>query len=255
MFYLFLIVFAIILGIALYILIWNIQIKNIKSIPPIEFPNEQLIRVSTVNVRGITHQQIGFHPQMIIKHLKEKQPVTFKRDLFNSYDSMAVKVMINNQNQIGWLPKESAEKVAVHKYLQQNQKVLGRVNRVIEHNDFWGLDIDIAFYAPDGVDVSGVENQLVNEVRNEPIFDEITDDVYKCYIDCSCDPIHDVLREGIEKKCLENGGRCYKTVAKSVKYIIIANDSLKTYERTMHWKDKGFKVTTIEDFTKYSNLL
>lgn len=87
-----------------------------------------------------------------------------------------------------------------------------------------------------------------------PEYDEITDDIYTCFIDGAGTNFSDKLRTSIEQACSDNGGRCYKTAAKSAKYAIIAADYYQNKDRVDHWHDKGYKVTTIEKLTNYLNL-
>lgn len=92
-------------------------------------------------------------------------------------------------------------------------------------------------------------------VYMNPEYDEITDKIYKCFIDDSFEPITDTLRNIIEKVCSEHGGRCYKTAAKSANYAIISCEDNQNGKRVKQWHDKGFKVTTIEQAAKFWNLV
>lgn len=88
-----------------------------------------------------------------------------------------------------------------------------------------------------------------------PTYDEITDEIYKCFIDDTGDPIPDTMRNIIEKVCGQHSGKCYKTSAKSAKYAIISNTYNQNGRRLKLWHDKGFKVTTMEAAMKYWNLI
>lgn len=88
-----------------------------------------------------------------------------------------------------------------------------------------------------------------------PIYDDITDEAYKCFIDDSSEPISDTMRGIIEKACSEHGGRCYKSAAKSVKYVVIANEYQQNGNRVDYWHEKGYKVTTLERLMEYCNLI
>lgn len=87
-----------------------------------------------------------------------------------------------------------------------------------------------------------------------PKYDDVTDDICKCFIDDVGERIPVEMRKILEKACITKKGRCYKSPAKSAKYAIIANDLNNNGHRVTHWHNKGYKVATIEQLTKYLEL-
>ena len=91
-----------------------------------------------------------------------------------------------------------------------------------------------------------------------PKYDELTNDAYRCFLDTTGiidnDNISDTFRGIIEKKCIENGGKCYKSAAKNAKYAIIAGSLNKNNNRVRYWHEKGYKVNEINEFVKFLNL-
>ena len=84
-----------------------------------------------------------------------------------------------------------------------------------------------------------------------PKYDELTNDAYRCFLDTTGtidnDNISDTFRGIIEKKCIENGGKCYKSAAKNAKYAIIAGSLNKNNNRVRYWHEKGYKVNEINE--------
>lgn len=103
------------------------------------------------------------------------------------------------------------------------------------------------------------------ELENrKPVFDEPTDDLYFCALDdawYSCCEIgwyvdygkfHKVdIRPEIEKVCAAHNGRCYKSKAKSAKYIIILCNPMQTKDRVKKWHNMGYKVVSLDIALKY----
>lgn len=117
-----------------------------------------------------------------------------------------------------------------------------------------------------------MENKRLREERikeqfkvdyNTPFnYDEIDEDIYKCFIAYQSgmsenigtwDKFHKVEDE-ISNICSANGGKLYKSPAKSAKFAIIFSPHNRTYSNVKSLKDKGYKVTTFENSLSFFRL-
>ncbi|MHC0037941.1 TM2 domain-containing protein [Pseudoneobacillus sp. C159] len=93
-------------------------------------------------------------------------------------------------------------------------------------------------------------------------FDEIDQDIYHCFINNKSGMTEEVgthqqlikTEEKIKEICEVNGGRYFKSKAKSAKFAIIFSPYSRTYSNYKSLKDKGYKVTTFEKAIKYFKL-
>lgn len=88
--------------------------------------------------------------------------------------------------------------------------------------------------------------------------DEITKDIYKCFIHSSPIPKYQKqftkVTELIGKKCTENGGRLYKSAAKGANYAIEADYNKYTADYFDDLRQRGYKVVTLEQAVQYMHL-
>ena len=97
-----------------------------------------------------------------------------------------------------------------------------------------------------------------------PKFDEPCDDIYFCSLDehwYSCltkgwEVDHHKcykqdIRPIISKICEDNGGRCFKTIAKSAKYIIILCKPYQNKDVVDKYHNMGYKVVSLDIALKY----
>ena len=88
--------------------------------------------------------------------------------------------------------------------------------------------------------------------------DEITEDIYKCFIHSSPIPKYQKqftkVTELIAKKCTENGGRLYKSAAKGANYAIEADYKKYTADHFDDLRQRGYKVVTLEQVVQYMHL-
>lgn len=88
--------------------------------------------------------------------------------------------------------------------------------------------------------------------------DEITEDIYKCFIHSSPIPKYQKqftkVTEWIGKKCAENGGRLYKSAAKGANYAIEADYNKYTTDHFDDLRQRGYKVVTLEQAVQYMHL-
>lgn len=96
--------------------------------------------------------------------------------------------------------------------------------------------------------------QFIAGVQN----DEITKDIYKCFIHSSPIPKYQKqftkVTELIGKKCTENGGRLYKSAAKGATYAIEADYTKYTADHFDDLRQRGYKVVTFEQAVQYMHL-
>lgn len=97
-----------------------------------------------------------------------------------------------------------------------------------------------------------------------PEFDEPTDDLFFCALDdigyFCCEKGWSTnygkyykkdIREEIAQVCEERRGRCYKSKAKSAKYVIILCNLYQTKDRVQKWRNMGYKVVSLDTALKY----
>ena len=87
-----------------------------------------------------------------------------------------------------------------------------------------------------------------------PQYDDITDEAYKCFIDDAGEPISDAMRAILDKKCKDNNGKCYRTAAKSANFAVIASKFHQNSNRVEQWRERGYKVTTLDALLKHWEL-
>lgn len=83
-----------------------------------------------------------------------------------------------------------------------------------------------------------------------PVFDEITDDIYFCSL-VGHPTDKEEYYEKINFVCQKHGGKCYKSKAKSAKYIIIVSWTSQNKGTVEEYRNDGYKVTNIENASKY----
>jgi len=101
------------------------------------------------------------------------------------------------------------------------------------------------------------------EEANTPFsYDEITDDIYICFIAFKsglCEAIgtwekYDKVEAKISELCQAKGGKFYKSEAKSAKFAIIFSPNSRLPSNINGLKQKGYKVTTFEKALKYMGI-
>jgi hypothetical protein len=98
--------------------------------------------------------------------------------------------------------------------------------------------------------------------NNEPVYDPIDDDIYKCFIahkSGMCDAIGTwdkfyKVEEKIDEICKRNNGKYYKSSAKNAKFAIIFSPGNRLYDTVVGFREKGYKVTTFEKALEYFKL-
>lgn len=85
-----------------------------------------------------------------------------------------------------------------------------------------------------------------------PKYDDITDEIYHCFLVGHSDE-KEAVREEIDNICKSNGGRCYKTKAKSAKYAIIVSKCYEVSYTVGGYRNDGYKVTNLENAMGYMN--
>lgn len=83
-----------------------------------------------------------------------------------------------------------------------------------------------------------------------PKYDEITDDIFKCFLVGYPDEIENMHCD-LDKVCRLVGGRCYKTKAKSASYAIIISKSYQVSPTVKRYRDDGYKVANVEEALEY----
>ena len=61
---------------------------------------------------GVSHEQGGVNPQRLLRKCKSGQQLTLIRDPQNRYDKNAIKVCLPTGEQLGWIGKDVAERLA-----------------------------------------------------------------------------------------------------------------------------------------------
>lgn len=111
------------------------------------------------------------------------------------------------------------------------------------------------------VEQAKIERKRINKLNVEtPLqYDEIDDDIYKCFIAHKPDGSREdgsfeqfkAIEDKISNICKEHGGRYFKTAAKTAKFAIIFDHRYMFYTYIKELKDKGYKVTSIIELLKY----
>jgi hypothetical protein len=63
-------------------------------------------------IAGVTHGQGDVDPQALLRHCKPGQHLQLIRDPHNQYDKNAIKVCLPTGEQLGWIDKGMAERLA-----------------------------------------------------------------------------------------------------------------------------------------------
>lgn len=127
---------------------------------------------------------------------------------------------------------------------------------------------------------SNVEiNRKINEIEaySDPIYDEIDEDIYKCFIDgasfCHAESLtHSELElpdsrqdklytdrksnmlAAIAEVCEQKDGRLYKSKAKAVKWVIVGSAYNWHISRVENLRNKGYKVTNLPAAIRFFGL-
>lgn len=234
--------------------------NNLSYSSPLEnhICSEKDLEVCDSNVTGVMKIQNGINPQSLIKNMRIGDKIVLVADPNNKYDDRAVRVCNFQGVQIGWLPKGSYEQLEVFEHLIHGEPVFASIKKIYEMDYYpgnYGLVIDISYYDNSEYDDDNYEDDDEEIYSEPPIYDELTDDAYRCFLDCGDSPVPDITIQMFDKVCREHNGRCYKTAAKSAKFAVIVNPNYQYNERVMEWHSKGYKVIDVDSFAKFLNII
>lgn len=98
----------------------------------------------------------------------------------------------------------------------------------------------------------------LEDLENDPTYDEITDEIYHCFLIGGNWDVEQAIGEAavekVARKCKEFGGRLFKTKAKSAKFAILKTIYDREYTKVKILQAEGYKVTTWENALKYMGL-
>lgn len=222
--------------------------------------SEKNLEVRDSNVTGIMHMHNGINPQSLIHNMHIGDKVFLVADPNNKYDDNAVMVCNSQGIQVGWLPKGSYEQLEVSERLMNGDFVCASVKKIYEMDLYpgnYGLVINISYYIDDD-EYEDDDDEYYDDddtYCEPPVYDIITDDAYKCFLDGGDSPVPDITIQMFDKICREHNGRCYKTAAKSAKFAVIVNPKYQFNERVREWHNKGYKVIDVDSFAKFLNMI
>jgi hypothetical protein len=106
-----------------------------------------------------------------------------------------------------------------------------------------------------------LEINRINAI-NEPIYDDIDNDIYKCFIAHKSGMSEAIgtwddfakVEEKIADICKTNNGRYYKSTNKNARFAIIFSYVNRVHSSVEYLRQKGYKVTTFEKALEYFNL-
>jgi len=108
----------------------------------------RVLREFYTKLAGVTHNQEGVNPQLLLRKCRSGQELKLIRDPLNMFDKNAIKVRLSTGEQLGWINKDLAQR-SLAEDIDRGTTVEAEISEVTggTFSKLEGCNIKITIYA------------------------------------------------------------------------------------------------------------